>query len=378
MNHLMPRYLGYRVTSRLDVCDALPVRIIAMESYLIQELGYKSEKQKAECLHALCTSLVKIWGSEDIKMLLGDKHSAGWYDKLGGVTAQLSPRDKVCAAMAVQAHDLLRQLLPQLTLEDFSIVRQNPLFAAVTLEDDETLPIIIDHLMLSGIPNTRKALNDLRLRRAIEVAIESQKPEKAGLLLEYIRSSNFRDDKAEYDKALKHATMVVQIANIDVVRRILDKCPGGSAVVPDIFLYACKIKNIELVATLIQGSRMELNKGTVFTLPLHQAIMHGNIEVIGTILDFGADINNTSYLKSEECTSQDPKCPLEFALEYQIDAVDYLLERGAIVPSVDRWFETSNEHVYNALRTARAAQNRDEVIPTYAWSQLRAQKENRS
>jgi len=341
-----------------------------MNSYICKELDIADRTRQDENLRALCRGHTKMLGSKVTALHL-------WYPAHFSLDA--TPEhlmfENVAAAMSVQCYPLLRALLREFaTYSCFRPAFRSPLVAAVAIGDDDMLKIALEHVAFMKTQNASLKLKDLQVESAIELAINERSTESIATIFKYIQAYQLKYTKELYQNSLKHALQLSANFDLAVVRCILQHCPGGQKVSPDTFLRACKSRRVELVRLLL--AYMDVNTGTMLTLPLHQAIKTGIPAMIEAVLDAGADINNTHYVKNKSPYGKKIKayvagCPLEFAITQTFKAVQVLLKRGAIVPPVDRWHWPGRQR-YIALRTARIAQT-GEDIPT--WEQREEQRE---
>jgi len=181
-------------------------------------------------------------------------------------------------------------------------------------------------------------------------------------------------------QSLREAVRFVQPPNAEIVRQIVLRSPYGPKVTADVFLYACKAHSLDIVKVLLSEGQVDVNKGSAQTLPLHVAIKttDDDTAIIRAVLDAGADINKTDYLTTKPkkyCGAPaQNESPLEFAAAHPMAAVEYLLQRGAVVRHVDLWYTISEPEPYNALRDARMKQSGDKV-PTFMESQNRMEQD---
>jgi hypothetical protein len=104
---------------------------------------------------------------------------------------------------------------------------------------------------------------------------------------------------------------------------------------------------------------LNVNQGTLLTLPLNIAIRHGNSAVIEAVIDAGADI---SILLQKERSTGAPESlnPLEFAMSQTVEKVGVLIRRGAVVPPFRKW-KGSPKKLCGVLRDAGIEQTGEEV-----------------
>jgi hypothetical protein len=329
-----------------------------MNSYLCQELNITDDKLRNDNLYALCVGQVQILGYVQVERLLWRGSQALCEQEI--TPGDLTLHEQVIAAISVRFYQPMRTLLPKLTAYRFRFDARSPLVAAVAIKGDEMLKLALDHIPSMKAQNAHLTMKDLNVRLAINLAIQQLSVERTIILLEYVQAHNLNGVKDLYHESLKYDIKFSVKPNLKLVRSILEHCPGGQTVIPDIFLHACKSGNIELVKLLL--GHMDLDKGTVLTLPLHQAIKSGDAAIIGAVLDAGADINNTNYVKNTKKSAHNgPKSPLEFAITQKFKAVEALLRRGAIVPPPEKWRD-AGKTVYTALRSARIVQTGEKCL----------------
>ncbi|KAF2825059.1 hypothetical protein CC86DRAFT_420499 [Ophiobolus disseminans] len=212
-------------------------------------------------------------------------------------------------------------------------------------------------------------VQDIHGDHAIHCAFVQKSVAKLTLLFEAYRASNLGGFKVLYHGILRTAVKWKTYLNYDVIRCIIGYYLSEPKVHPNVFRNACQEKNAQLVHLLLQYIP-EIDQGTVHTLPLIQAVKFSDQAVINAVLDAGADINNTHYNRNDKA---EPKWLIkslpEVAAMQRYEAVQVLLERGAVVPPVRSW-QNSRKKIYDTLREARMAQTGEDV-PTFEDVQTR-------
>jgi hypothetical protein len=251
-DELMPRYLFCRIHKPLDVHEALLARLKLKNDYLCRELDITESLEQENNLHALCRGQVKILDHRKVKGLLWANNCSS-RDLLPALdAADIGLQAKVAAAMSVRALPLLRKLLPQVENYWFNdsgdrFDDESPLLAAVSLEDDEMLQILLDEDLLS---KTRyEDPIELWAGIAMDLAIAQGSISRVALLYDGVEAAGFEGMQAFYEYCL-NAAIEFGGVSLDVVRCLLDRRPSVDLVSDELFLKACKTKNADLIALL--------------------------------------------------------------------------------------------------------------------------------
>jgi hypothetical protein len=332
--------------------------IVHMHSYLCTELNIRDKQQQTDQLCTLCATQVQILGYRIVSEALWEGSAYSGYHGYRPFPRELSLAWKVTAAISVRVYNLLRELLPQLDLRKFDFVELSPIIAAAHFEDDELLKTTLEHV----VPANGQLVEHMVLRRldwhvehAVELTIRQASTGRTTMLLQWAKTSKIRRLGGLYIHALKTAVRT-KTPVLDLVRAILSECPKGN-IHADVFIPACKSKNVEVVKLLL--GHMNIDQGKFLTLPLNMAIRHGNSAVIEAVIDAGAKIN--ILLKKERWTgTSEFLYPLEFAMSQTVEKVAVLIRRGAVVPAWWMW-KGSPKRLYEVLRDGRIEQTGEEV-----------------
>jgi hypothetical protein len=98
---------------------------------------------------------------------------------------------------------------------------------------------------------------------------------------------------------------------------------------------------------------MDLNRGIVRNRPIHSAISTKNLDLIGAVIDAGADVNYRAYKrdKLKDQKESEREAPIEMAMGFGKEVLGYLIHRGALIPPLSAWMK-GDRHIYNILRNA--------------------------
>jgi hypothetical protein len=275
--------------------------------------------------------------------------------------ATLQTSDKVVAAMAIGAHDDVRKLLPQLDDRHFDYKGHGPLAAAVIMNDSILLHTVLEYLATFG-PFGDISWKGFGVIHAIEVAIHCRAWDFVVLILNHIGLSGTRSCGEVYNMFLRACC---HYRNIDAIRAICRLRPyGRQAISPAIFTEIVALGDMESFNLLLPA--VKLNSGTIKNLPLHIAIRGHNLEMVGALLQAGADINLRTYKgsKSKKKKTRDYKCPIEVAMGQGAAEVEFLLQRGASIPHFSRW-NIQSHAVYMALRDGATVRDAPHYIPQF-------------
>ncbi|KAH5159413.1 hypothetical protein HBH69_060270 [Parastagonospora nodorum] len=392
-DHLMPRYLCYRVRKPLDVHEPFLVRLTKLNDYLCDELKISDPTKKADKLFALCQGQAKIVGCGVIRDLLwSDSDDQDWMGRNWNSdnqdwlrsynAAPISIEEKVAAAMSVCALPLLHTLLPQLTAYKFyprggaCFREESYLLAAVSMENNEMLQLLLDNDLPAKF-TTPSSAGDY-IEEAMRLAIKQSSTARTLALFDAFLAVKSGCQKTAYNSTLKHAIMQSSSeTNIDIVTGLIDRCPGGQKVHTQVFTKACKYGNVDAVKVFLE--HMAVNNATShLTLPLNRAIQSGHAAVIDAVLEAGADINKTDYgsrIDSRGIAIPELS-PMEIAIKTGQGAVNMLLERGATVPSLTIWYRRGRS-MYSLLREAKIAQT-GRKLRTWEQNKVIIRRENQA
>lgn len=215
-DEVMPRHLFCWIHKPLDVHEALLARLKLKNDYLCLELNVTGSSEQASNLHALCRGQVKILDHRKVKGLLWANNCSSC-DRLPALdAADIGLQARVAAAMSVRAFPLLRKLLPQVENYWFNdsgdrFNDQSPLLAAVSLEGDEMLQILLGEDLLSktryGDPI------ELWAGIAMDLAIAQGSISRVALL---VQAAGYEGMQAFYEHCLNAAIEFVGVS-LDVV-----------------------------------------------------------------------------------------------------------------------------------------------------------------
>ena len=133
--------------------------------YITKKLGSVETEQKAENRLALCSFYVQTMKRQMVARLLWEYKHPGSYSNMVG---ELKLHEKVVAAMSVQAHELLKALLSQLTTyhDPSCLPVQSPLVASVLHHDQKILSIVLEHVAVMQAQRPRLSVDDISTRIA--------------------------------------------------------------------------------------------------------------------------------------------------------------------------------------------------------------------
>jgi hypothetical protein len=360
MEHMMPRYLAQRVKTRLDVEDALPIRVSMMHTYLCKELGFTKTRDQERCLQTLCTGLKTVWEPPFLSLLLWghESASASLYSSLFPEQLIFGPwqktptllviQDKVLAAIAVDDCILLGALLPQFTGNGFDYPSHQPLTTALKTKNDKLLNTLLAYLATPDTGGCDK-WTAFSVEQAVQKAFSLKMYAEGAQILNNFHASGARMEKYAYLSWVKIALPLQDVSLIQAVCKLRTKEP---CYIPTaMFKEICKTGNIDIVKAVLKG--MNLNSGTIRTLPLHIAIKTENLELIEAVLDAGADINVRAY---KATNNKDYMCPIDVAMNHKGPELELLIKRGVIIPHISQW-NLSNATTYEILRKAVLAED---------------------
>jgi hypothetical protein len=150
---------------------------------------------------------------------------------------------------------------------------------------------------------------------------------------------SYLQESGQLSKGVYHDVLgaTVNAKNTTWMGKILDMCPPDTKrMTTENSVRACKFGNVAVVS-MAAGALDAINSGSMEHFPLYHAIATGRSEVIGAVLNAGADIYNAVYTSDYSGRTYLHNNPLGYALRLNLPpaAIAYFVERGALVPPVD-------------------------------------------
>ncbi|KAL1797872.1 hypothetical protein ACET3X_004478 [Alternaria dauci] len=340
MNNRIAGYLLLHLHKTSDINNLLLKMLRRMADYLIQELAIL-EKDRKDTETSMIDGFVRVCGPVYVNTLIwpspGPASIPQWSSMNMDDGAELDHWQKVVAAMALQASDLLRTLLatmpPSIWIPETTIGR-GPLVMAVISNDDDLFDEVMDHLNQLGKMAQRKAVrpHDYNFDDAFSIAVNARNPRFVEQLVEFRQKLVGRVPKSTYNKWLNVAIVSL---DTDIVKSVLLLCPSSDKVNSHVFTNACRIGNTDVVKMLLEEGEVDVKNNRFKSSkipPFFRAIEFGTISTIGAVLDAGADIHERID-RSKDKDEKDTCLPIEMALERGDKAVfQFLLSRGATIP----------------------------------------------
>ncbi|CAG5181154.1 uncharacterized protein ALTATR162_LOCUS9620 [Alternaria atra] len=244
--------------------------------------------------------------------------------------------------MSIRAYAVVERLLAHAPVPLPSSVFEQPMTAAVSLEDGDMINMmmaVLSRYRRMGFKRSKVLRSDSTygLLEPIQKAIDKECPEILELVLGHLRDYMKLPDKTHFRKWINQA---VKLKHNKALISLLQAAPASSPIRINskVFELGCRTGDSAIVNTLLTFGRIQLDSDNTSVSTLAIAIRLGHIPVIRTVIEAGADINmamGTHRLKSKARTTV---TPIEYAIHLKkYDAVAYLIECGASVPPVDTW-----------------------------------------
>jgi hypothetical protein len=356
MKELMPRYLHQRMRKRFGVYEILLSMVANMHAYLCAEFGFEQYQAQEDCMAYLCEGIHKILGPGQIAAYLWG--SIGEHEIINSHLKQsqavIRPRDKLTAAAAVKAYSLVSGILSQLS--DLDAKReQPPLEMTVRQEDNELLRLILEHLASLSGDGVRDIWESLGFSIAITRALVAGNNAHAKLILAGIHRAHVEPESRIYSNWLSLALKPKgdgMAKDHELVGSVLSiRPPNAPKVFANRFKDVCDLGDYELAKIL--AAHMDLNRGIVRNRPIHSAISTKNLNLIGAVIDAGADVNYRAYKrdKLKDQKESEREAPIEMTMGFGKEVLGYLIHRGALIPPLSAWMK-GDRHFYNILRNA--------------------------
>jgi hypothetical protein len=282
-------YLYYRTKVLLDVDEDIPDRINSAVDFLLRHQGSSRQKDREHYLRQLCKLTVEYQGLDFIPRLrlgLGDDYSSQ--------VPNSEVEDVLTAVSALGSTECLRAVLEQ-DLRDVSkpsLCFGNPLHYALQQGNLLHMKLILDHLR--NAPKEALLLDTQRgqtmaenlLSNPINQAIRTAKSDMAQLLLEFHQQLVTKADAKQWSGWLGDA---VKSDEVKIVESVLQKKTHCKNRVPlKIFANACEMGNAKIVRALLGRGRMPPNKLFTHDCPLTLAMNHHGKELVKAVLEGGA------------------------------------------------------------------------------------------
>ncbi|KAH5007062.1 hypothetical protein HBI64_199820 [Parastagonospora nodorum] len=364
MAHMMPRYLAQRSKRLLDVDSALPTRINNMMGYLCSELHIVTIDHKEAYRRELCKGLVNIMGHYRVANILWDRMSGlfGGFRSMAlttGVEQNTLRQDRLMAAMVARQDHLVYAQVPQNVDVSFELGWE-PLVLAVRTKDYKLLQAILEALALAGdCPSAAWA--NFSAVEAAGIALDKRNIAHALAIIDGIRYSGIALTETTCNRWLEVAMEIGVPCLMQATLRV--RSPTHAKIKPKLFEATCKAKKYKVAVLLLD--RMDLSVGGPNTLPLHVAVRAQNPDLITAVLNAGADVNQRVYQTGGPKMQKDRKytCPVEVAMRCGTPGLKLLLERGATIPPLRRWFK--ERRAYNLLRDESFVREEKKRFPPY-------------
>ncbi|KAF2854018.1 hypothetical protein T440DRAFT_486657 [Plenodomus tracheiphilus IPT5] len=354
--HKAGEYLFYQVVRARPESESNPhllnlVRRLA--SYLHEELEVPEHLQH-QTTQDLCEGLSKTFLAAPLVRFLRTPPS--WL-----------PHPNIfhlCASISIGAHDLTRDLLTQVTTTHQFKLPFNLLEAAIKLHDETLFYFLMSHIEAYSGLNREQAITQFKVDTNISLSIFSRNLDQTKRLIQ-LRNSIRRKANATQTRQwiitamdTNDVTFVQTFANMFPVmtRRAFKHIMA--------LIRACKSGSADMINLLIREGDLDLAKGRYRTLPLAIAVRHGNTEVIGAIIDAGADVNQRLECKQQPRTLV-TVAELAVIRQTDLEIIDYLISRGADLPHMAFWPGTKEYELFREMLLKKHKAIGDQVP---AWS----------
>ncbi|KAG9191214.1 hypothetical protein G6011_09302 [Alternaria panax] len=346
----MKHYLAYHVKNPRDVSPELPARIQKMVKYIIKELGTDHKQQDRNVLLEICTGLAitcrdisgLLWNSE-LYTFSNQWSQLGkvWYEEQRKSPGQdLDMHEKLTAAMSIRDHGLVVKLLSDAPEHLPQSVWEQPITAAVQLEDPEMITLmlnVLDHHKSKKFKRNQMLENDSTYSILIGVSksITNNRDDITLLLLGYFRGYTALLNKTCYREWIE---LAIHRQNDKSLEYLLQMAPTASPfrISNKIFEQGCRNGSSTIINTLLEHGQVQLDSTSNTLSALAASIRSGTVEIVREVVTAGADIN---YAMSTHRIAKRPTItPLEYAIYVRNhDVVTYLVQCGAKIPPKSIW-----------------------------------------
>lgn len=349
--HNTDLYLFGKLIDPRGVQPELPALVHKMTDHLCNALNLTAAEDRLCCERRLCEGLVQYYGGRLRRRLL-------WYQGAAAEVNKLMSCYKELAALLFGVHDISGYLWSG-SLERIPThmkARATPLVYAVAVEDTELVDLVIDSYNnhIRRYVGTASSIM-AHLNTALSMALKQSRVDFACKIAQATRTfmdmncSGSSFSKIDYLEWLDSA---IALADPECVRSIVQLCPGGIPLRDGHFTSALKSSNFEVVKTLFELGKIDVNNTLFEGLPIKLACGAGNIPVIQGLIDAG---------------SQVPDSALSCALKHdKLGSFLYLWRSGHPVPAMDKWPRKCSQTMYDTLCMMEIAEGtKQQSLPQY-------------
>jgi hypothetical protein len=340
-----------------------------MVDYLCREFNLTNAHSLQACLERVCGGLVRFFTGDRIRKLVWNMD--GLMEK-GQTRPTLATSvfyegfyaHKLLASLVFQAYDLVEKLLPGAV--DDRIVRwfrhdeMTPLQFAVITNDEKLLDIIlrycssIDGDLAWDIFAINWRLTDVLERKNLPFV------QKLSQYLANVYTGRYHDFE-QYDGWMD---LTIDSGDHRIAEALFPLHFQGHMFSTRHFTMACRNGNLDLVSLFIQTGELNPNqvmdwkRSSAKTLPLLYAVSLGNLNLILTIIDAGATVDENAQVT---------------ALKYNHWHVfEYLRSLGDPLPTMDLWPRKMSRTIYHNLRELKVEDGADrQTLPLYdTWKHM--------
>ncbi|KAH4181064.1 hypothetical protein HBH69_234880 [Parastagonospora nodorum] len=374
----MDRYLAARLRLPLDVDQLLLEKIQSMVDWATTEADSNTKSNKDDAAENVCTGLLNVVGG--FKLVYPIVHESR--DERKNLTRwaeqDLGIHNKLAAALGVGSYELIKTLLPRLLEKPQEVfwLAFDPFKIAICKNDITLFQITLrilqkvaetDATRLTSIQQIQVGPGRTRLFNIADAIWDAIGTKRLGMLkalLDFSGKFCPRPSNREYNPWID-LTVSSEQSILDTLLNFKPK--GGSMVTRQTLTTVCFAGSASMIQAVVTALGKNINKGSIFTLPILMAVRSGRPLAVQALLDAGADIGVVTK-SNIPSISKANVTPLDVAIYHQrLDVVDVLMARGAgPLPPVHEW--PMNRRSSNHLRGI-VLQSTGTDLPT--WNQFR-------
>jgi hypothetical protein len=335
-------FLAYQVKNPRDIPTKLLAKTQKMVKYITEELDATNNLEGRNILLEVCSGIA--YTSPNIQALLfgsalwvrSYNESVTYKENLERLDMDTIIHDKLITAISVGAYEVVAELLshaPALLLQG---IFAQPMAAAVLLDDRKMINAMIsvlDRHKSKKFKKTQVLSSDspYSILSAMREAIAGNRVEMVELLLGHLRCYMKLPDKTHYRKWINEA---VSLRKDEALKFLLQAEPQTRPfhVNSRVFRSGCKTGESAIVNILLRHGNLQLDSVSTARSTLAISIRSGRIASVRTVVEAGADINMVMGIN--HIRDRPTITPSGYAIRLEkSEAVTYLIERGAKVPS---------------------------------------------
>lgn len=325
-----------------------------MATYIHGGLEVRSEAKREAILLKICKAFPALFGKDNVLLALWGRDLVRPYvlgrEHQEAIRGEFGIWCKLAAAIAAGAYDLVRDLLPRIPSPVSRKISQGPLSDAIITQDLQMVNIVLTYLRALEL---HKAANRKLKKQYItlpssafypksNVSISIEQPHAKGSITQALVDFYQELDPTPTQEAYRvWLDVCIEHRNLTALS-IVTRMPHYFQLtgMKTIFRNACLTGVGEYVGILLDNLDIELNHGTVATLPLFQAVLTGSVPAVEAVLErssLALDMRVKSNFKAKSVKGKEMSA-LEMAIYAKdVAMVKCLVDHASPVPPRKQW-----------------------------------------